>query len=150
MRGVKAIGVVALIASVLGGPRTARADDEDGDWYGWQLMITDIGAITVAAAGASTNKNPGAVVGGAAAYVLSGPLIHLAHGEGRDALTSLLLRTVPAGVGLMFNAAGSKRGATAILVFAGAFCTVVDWLGNSNEPAPGQARIAPPVLAFTF
>jgi len=63
-------------------------------WYGWELILGDLGAVAVTVAvGVSTP--PDLLVGmasGGVIYVLSGPAIHIANGNGLGAGLSLLMR----------------------------------------------------------
>ena len=106
----------AVVVAILLAAPVARADEEEvayerfelaaaatdhaptarnsGAWYGWQTLLAD-GAVIGLAAG--TRAWP--VLGGG---LLSGPLVHLAHGNGEKAFLSLGLRViVPFTLGLI-------------------------------------------------
>ncbi len=73
-----------------------------GEWYGWQIMLTDLGVIGALLVGGVLTGNSSAfafipVIGGVAFYA-GGPVVHAAHRNGSGAANSLWLRIlVPIG-----------------------------------------------------
>lgn len=137
---------VAWAASValavqLGGARGATADD--GGWYGWQPMITDLGAMTLAGVGAQGEGSRPLLLAAGAAYLLAPPVIHLAHAEGRGAAWSAGLRV---GMPLVLAGLGASSGSPDGALFAAAggvvLAAVLDWSFNSFDDSdpPAAAR----------
>jgi len=81
MKKAVASFVVAAILLALA-VRSARADEVDRTWYGWQIMLADAVTLVVSAQAPT------------AAYALpfDGALVHLANGEGIRALESVGVR----------------------------------------------------------
>ncbi len=105
------------IASSARGEETATsahlqslAPDSTGQeviWYGWQILLLDGAAATVAGVGAAKSDEGTFYVGLGSYLLLDGPLVHLLHGNGRSALRSLGLRTgLGLGTGLLAAAIG--------------------------------------------
>lgn len=62
-------------------------------WYGWELILGDLGAVAVTVAVGVPTRDAGAgLASGAVTYVLSGPAIHIANGNGLGAGLSLFMR----------------------------------------------------------
>ncbi len=94
------------------GARTPADVQPKGDWYGWQIMLADLGAITTLSVGGVLTGNSSSfafipITGGAAFYA-GGPLVHVAHRNGQAATKSLLLRLlVPIGGAALGVGAGA-------------------------------------------
>ena len=74
-------------------------------WYGWELILGDLGAVAVTVAvGVPTRDAVAGLASGGVTYVLSGPAIHIANGNGLGAGLSLLMR---AGLPVVGGLAGS-------------------------------------------
>lgn len=70
-------------------------------WYGAPILLAD-GAAYAALIGGYASEQPELAIGGAATYLLSGPVTHLAHGHRGRAGQSLLLRLgVPLGMAIL-------------------------------------------------
>lgn len=69
-------------AAVLAPSPEARA--EPGDWYGYQILTTDLFGWSLVLAGAGFEVAPVAGVG-AGFVLLGGPIVHLAHGNYEEA-----------------------------------------------------------------
>ncbi len=69
----------------------ARAEAPPRDWYGWQTLIVDASALTLASVGwlTDTTALTGAGVG---AYLLGAPVVHAANGSVGKAFVSLGVR----------------------------------------------------------
>jgi hypothetical protein len=104
-----AVAMTAQIASAeTGDAPPARA------WYGWQVLVVDVGLVVATAATAATLDGDGAgavVLIGAGGLVLSGPVIHSSHGRRDLAGRSLILRPLLPAVGA---AAGFLVGGRAV------------------------------------
>jgi hypothetical protein len=93
------IGVAAaLVVTCLLGRRATAAPADDpipassvppriiaGEWYGWQIMLADLGAIGLLAGGAALTSDSSAyafvpIVGGVA-YLADAPIVYAAHGD---------------------------------------------------------------------
>ena len=70
-------------------------------WYGWQIAVVDVPALALVAAGivntpvvgsSASNVNAPLVALGGVAYLMGGPMAHLAHGRSGAAFGSLGLR----------------------------------------------------------
>jgi hypothetical protein len=134
-------------------PPVPQASAEASRWYGWQIMLADLGMVAAVAAGGGTRTSWTA---GAAGYSLAGPAVHAMHRDGRAAAGSVLRRaTFPlaaaalgAGAGAVVGcgAAGSSCGVTggAYVGFAvgvvGAM--VADWVLARDAPLASSGRIA--------
>ena len=93
------VGVVALLGL---GPREARAEE----WYGEQVIISDVTSAGVTSIGIGANKD-GVMLLGAAMYVVGAPAIHAAHGDFGRAGISLGMRV---GLPVLGAVAGSAAG----------------------------------------
>ena len=109
------------MALVLG---SAPAGADAGEWYGYQILATDVGGWALGVAGARFDATPVTVLG-AGAILLGGPIVHVAHGNFARAGVSAGLRfggtLVGAGLGLLVAESGSSssnpfRGLAGILV----------------------------------
>jgi hypothetical protein len=123
-------------------------------WYGWQTLATDGAALTALVLSASTDQDGSALLGlGLAAYVLGGPIVHMAHDRAGVGAGSLGMRI---GAPLLGGAIGSKaancrdetdRGifcgigeiAVGILIGAGT-AIAIDAAVLAREPAPDSTR----------
>ncbi|AKT41929.1 hypothetical protein [Chondromyces crocatus] len=76
----------ATLAAVLLSSLTAGAQEQERfeqHWYGWQNLIGLGAAYSLIGAGLSVDSGTAPLVAaGLGTYVLSGPIIHLAHGNG--------------------------------------------------------------------
>lgn len=91
---MRALMTSALVLALLAGS-TARADERE--WYGWQIAVADALSVALVA----TGRTVPAVIG-LAGYALAGPVIHVVHGDGVEALADLGLRVgLPVGVTLL-------------------------------------------------
>lgn len=126
-----------------------------GRWYGWQIMIADVGALGLIAGGIALTSNSSAFafipITGAVVYVADAPLIYVAHGDASRLPGSLFCRILfpLAGAGLFFGlgaivdaANGSKgcsEGCAAIALMEIGFgigvlvAMVYDWI-TAREP----------------
>src|SRR5438128_401463 len=121
---MRTAALVSLLTFALGAiaPRTARADDAaDADdapatepdaqgtrteWYGYETLATDGAALgmVLVAAPMPAGMRDRVAAGALATYLLGGPVVHWANGEGARGLESLGLRAgLP--IGLAFVAA---------------------------------------------
>ena len=153
-------GALVLVPALLAAP-ALRAQERELEldlgreappaprWYGSQLMVSDLAAISLIAAAVAINNGPAPVVLGslgAATFLLVPPLLHLAHGSRHDAGVSFLIRAVPpllglaAGVLVARNQDCSEGCSALVLPVVGlagsAFGMVVDWAALSTEPKP--------------
>ncbi len=133
----------------------AREAPQASRWYGWQLIASDLAAISLISAAAKIGDGPAPVVLGSlgvATFLLVPPLLHLAHGSAHDAGVSFAIRTAPALLGLAAGVLVARNqdcaeGCSALVLpivgLAGsAVGMVVDWAALSTEPAP-QISVAP-------
>jgi hypothetical protein len=98
--------------SGLGLSLASVTEEEQGfyieSWYGWQIMLADLGAIgALVGGGAATAESSGWAfipIAGGAGYFAGGPLVHLAHGNGDRAAKSLLWRILAPTIGAAFGA----------------------------------------------
>ena len=113
-------------------------------WYGWQILLVDVTAMTVAWHGSnSSTVGTGKHVlfdGGLALWTLGGPTIHVTHHELPSAAISLVLRTLVPLVALSVEAgmqSESHHGYPATLATLGAVA-LIDWSLLAWSPeAPG-------------
>ena len=73
-----------------------------GGWYGWQILLADLGAITTLSVGGALSSHSSSFaafsVAGGVVFYAGGPLVHVAHHSGPAAVRSVLLRLlVPIG-----------------------------------------------------
>jgi hypothetical protein len=131
-----------------------------GEWYGWQILLSDTAAIGLLVGGGFLTGNSSSFafvpIAGGVLYYSGGPLIHVAHfvsGAARGSfLRRLLVPLVPAAVGVGIGAAvGSSssnadcgKGCAAFLLGAGGFglgmlgAMGYDWV-TATEPAKPSA-----------
>jgi len=73
-----------------------RTDVTESRWYGGPIILTDVGALALTLAwfgtGANENYLPLILAGVVPAYLLGGPIVHLANGRQDTALSSFGLR----------------------------------------------------------
>jgi len=135
-----------------------------GTWYGWQILVTDLGALGLIAGGIALTSNSTSfvfipVIGGVT-YLADAPTIYGLHGDTSripgSLLRRILLPAAGAGVGVGLGAlvdSGSGRtdcseGCAAIALGVVGFgigvlsAMIVDWV-SASEPD----RAAPPVAA---
>lgn len=60
-------------------------------WYGWQTLLTDSASVAFFVVAAEEGSS-GVFFAGLGTYLLGGPIVHAAHGEGRKAGMSFGLR----------------------------------------------------------
>ncbi|MBK6533452.1 MAG: hypothetical protein IPF99_28835 [Deltaproteobacteria bacterium] len=127
-------------------PRGAPTAEQPTHWYGWQILIVDLAAITLASASLGVGSTTGYYTAGGL-QLLGGPIVHWSHGRVGAGFGSLGLRLlVPVAAGVL----GSMKGTTGLLVGAslGSLAAiVVDIAALANEPA--QARPAARVGAWS-
>jgi len=146
------IAILALVAVVtIGTARPAAADDlepddstDAGSWYGGPALMIDGIAIALVAAGA-TWKGTAAVVMGAAAYALGGPINHSAHGHSGRALGSFVLRAVSVGTVGVLCATGNRDGGPTGFCAAGSAFIIGAAIGLPATIFDGLARDTPSV-----
>ena len=92
------------IAPTIVPPASVAESGTITSWYGWQIVLADLGTLAIAAA----TRQPGVGVG----LVVTGPIAHLAHGHGGRAVGSLLLRGLlpVGGAALGYSAEGCQGG----------------------------------------
>lgn len=103
-------------------PPLRLTQDQQEQWYGWQVLALDVAAVAAVAYGAA-QKEPLLLSTGIAAYALTGPSVHLAHGNSAKAGTSLVLRVVTPAVlglvgGLISSAASASNDGNNLLLYA--------------------------------
>jgi hypothetical protein len=86
-------------------PEVAAAAAPRTRWYGWQLLVSDIVFVGVIADAKDTKVTESAI--GFAGLALGAPILHLANGNRRMGLASLLVRSLASGV--VFAAVQSAR-----------------------------------------
>jgi hypothetical protein len=155
-----------LLAVILFGPAAARADERDppaaeGRWYGWELALSDLFFLMVAADGrVSDPELPTGSAGyrlGLAGLIAGAPTIHYLHGNPRRAGVGLIVRglTVPLwalaqthddGQSDMFPDSGDfalvglgLAGAATAFVFA-----LIDDIWYARAPAPARTTAIAP------
>jgi hypothetical protein len=92
------IVAAAMVVTCLFGARATAAPADDpipassvpprlirGEWYGWQIMLADLGAIGLLAGGAALTSDSSAyafvpIVGGVT-YLADAPIVYAAHGD---------------------------------------------------------------------
>ena len=126
-------------------------------WYGWQTLVTDAGAVTltIALTANADEHDDAAVIGalviGASAFALGGPLVHGAHGRWGKAGVSLALRLGLSLIGgaigadscsqYVYDHEGCAIGYGAVGLIAGATTAViVDAAVLARAPVPAPAR----------
>lgn len=158
----RVIGFVALAGALLvpSGANAAEPDEASRPWYGWQIALVDaagVGAFVVMQE-AVQNRDLNAarsaaapwLAAGLALYVLGGATVHSAHGNGRGAARSLLLRIIlPLGGGLLLGLGQHGVGAAASglsgLALGGIAAMTIDWT-LARAPEPAAALLATPVM----
>ncbi len=71
--------------------RVANVEPRAGDWYGWQLLLSDLGcSVTVIAGGESSNG--GAAMIGLVSYLIIPPVFHGAHDNAGGAALGVTMR----------------------------------------------------------
>ncbi len=114
-------------------PRRTAAAEQATHWYGWQILIVDLAAITLASASLGVGSTTGYYTAGGL-QLLGGPIVHWSHGRVGAGFGSLGLRVlVPAGAAAL----GSMKGTTGLLVGASLgslVAMVVDIAALANEP----------------
>lgn len=170
-------GALPLICCLAIAPARAMAEDPvaartsvdvrpKGDWYGWQIMLADLGAISTVYVGGALAVDSSSFVfipiTGGLAFYAGGPLVHVAHGNGQSATKSFLLRLlVPIGGAALGVAAGAlidarhhsdcSEGCARVDLGVGGFgagmlgAMATDWI-TAREPMPAL-RIAPEATA---
>ncbi|AKT41926.1 hypothetical protein [Chondromyces crocatus] len=98
--------LATTLAAALLAPLTAGAQETsrvEHDWYGWQNLLGLGGAYTLTAIGLKVDSGSAPLlVAGLSTYAFSGPIIHLAHGNGVEAGASLGFNLgLPLGAGLI-------------------------------------------------
>lgn len=79
-------------------PPLAPPPPRETRWYGWQTLLSDVGALalTIMAATSAGHDDDAAALRaaliGGSAFLLGGPAIHVAHGHGQTAGISFALR----------------------------------------------------------
>ena len=174
-RASRWIGVAAamVVTCLLGSRATAAPADDPipassapprfirGEWYGWQIMLTDLGAIGLLAGGAALTSDSSAyaflpIVGGVT-YLADAPIVYAAHGDAARIPWSLTRRIlIPValfGVGYGIGAAAinssedcSKSCAGALFGTIGAGigmlgAMIYDW-ATAREPDRAAATTA--------
>jgi hypothetical protein len=130
--GVAVAGYVLAIAGIAGAAPPARStesttqteasksatvEEPEYDDYRLSLLAGDAAAVSLVVAGLIVNDSdestgPLIIIGGAATYVLSGPVIHLAHGQLGRSFGSLALRVglpvfgAAVGIGMVGSCSG--------------------------------------------
>ncbi len=99
------IGLVAALVTFT--PRLAAGEDARGPWFGWQVMLVDVGATAlIAGGGALTSTSSGFAVLpilGGVTYLGGGPLVHALHDDPGGSARSIALRVgVPIATGGIF------------------------------------------------
>lgn len=105
MRSATAVVVAVLLCA----PASARADE--GDWYGWQTLLTDAAATGLLYSATQFPNEDGALPGvlavaGLATYLLGGPIVHAIHGGhvGRSLAARALLPVAGVPIGFAIYA----------------------------------------------
>lgn len=104
--------LVAALVVCVSAPVVPVADDDTravpesaaGRWYGWEILAADAASgLAVAGTAGILRLDIGkAILIGSVGYVVGGPIVHLANGEGAGAARSLGLRLVlPVAVGML-------------------------------------------------
>ena len=130
----------------------AAAPAEETHWYGWQTLATDAGSIAFAAATAAHGAadTPSTVLGitSAAFYFAGGPLVHLAHGRGKEALSDFLLRAgIPLGAGLLGAAIVGGSSSRSASDDCGSCSAMVGFLLGAGLGGIGASALDAAVLA---
>lgn len=136
-----------LVAALCLAPAPARADLTDG-WYGYQIMLSDLGSLAFVGIGAQQEGSALTLVG-AGAFVAVPPLIHLAHGRGKGALLSLGMRAIPA-IGVLRVLADDDTPIQSGVLWLGLGLAgvIVDWTFNAVEDDPPATT--PRVYGLSF
>jgi hypothetical protein len=100
-----------MAATTLLLPLTASAER---DWYGWQPMLADGGAVVITASSAKLFDSPGpGMMAGLALYALGSPIIHASHDNwGRAGISfgaRVALPVIGGGIGGFIASAGSDH-----------------------------------------
>ncbi len=167
-----ACGVALLALIMVSLPASSRGDDasapkpkripavqegaeEPTRWYGYQTLITDGAALTLAVGGFSSfHSVPGLAVGGAVSYFFGAPIVHLVNGHADKALGSFAMRALPwAAWGLLW-ANGSQSFEAALLgglLILGSIpaSIAVDASVLAREEVPKPAVAWAPVVTVT-
>lgn len=155
-----AVGLKAGAAEVSPARPSPAEVHATGEWYGWQIMLADLGVIGALAGGgvlSSVSRDFAFIpIIGGVGYFAGGPLVHLGHGNPGGATKSLLLRlAVPFGaaaLGVGVGALASKdtrsyecpRGCAVLLSATFGFglgmlgAMVTDWVTASEPVRPGS------------
>jgi hypothetical protein len=123
----RALSAASIVIALSFAPAPALADEDEAPprppqktWYGWQTLIVDAAATTIAVDGLfrhaclGTGKDCTEMDVGLATFALGAPAVHLAHGSAPKAGGSLALHVLgpPIGGGLGLGA-GALLGAAA-------------------------------------
>jgi len=123
-------------------------------WYGWELMLSDAAFVTLAW---RSGWDGGGLIGGLIGVTLGTPLLHLANGNGRAGMRSIVVRSatwLTAGAALLASAAfastechgdscvtGPDPTVPLAILVAGAVFVLVDETALATvrvEPDPGR------------
>ncbi len=125
-----------------------------GQWYGYQTLAVDAGALALVAISIRTKSVELAMVS-VGTSVFGPPIVHFAHGDGVKGFSDFGLRVglpaggvlVGAGLGCMFGGCSATRfesiaevGALAGGALGAATAMVLDWAVLSREPGRPRGR----------
>src|SRR5712664_1896889 len=101
----------AAIVLAIGVPGSGRCEQQarESSSYRVPLIVTDVTSFGLIIAGAARNDARLGFVG-LAGYVLSGPVVHWANGEGARGMGSLALRVMIPAAGLLIGASFPRTG----------------------------------------
>jgi hypothetical protein len=119
-------------------------------WYGWQIIISDVAAVTMLGKG-STSSTVGTerhllAFGGLALWTFGGPTIHAVHQKTWTALLSVALRVVPPLLALAYAPSLGGEGGRDFRPLLGTMVgaaladwTVLSWSRAGESHQPGVA-----------
>lgn len=149
----------ALIALLLAAP--ADLPQPDTRWYGWQTLLTDAGAVGLAALAFKLGTKSGGdetFLVAEGVYLFGGPIVHGAHGHlGRSAGDFALRLVLPLGLALAMSGGapsgsetycGACAGVFGGLVLGAGIASLLDAAWLAREPTTSARPQVMPALGW--
>ena len=100
---------LAAAAAIALSSSPARAEPRPGEWYGYQVLLTDVFGVGLFSGGLNVESWQATAIG-AGSVLFGGPIVHAAHGNWGRAGISLGLRVgLPAAGGALLGLSARNR-----------------------------------------